>query len=240
MKARVKIMDQTGAADAAPHERYNEMAPDLHHLIHGAQKSITIINPYVVLTEEMVQSFEAGAKRGVQYRIVTNSPMSTDSAITQGFFLNSWANVMARVPTLQIWVATGKRKIHAKAFVVDGIVSGDTTYNADLLSGLVNGELGTVSLSKRVAANLEAAVGKDLASTADGFKQWTIKKDAQGRAVLDGKGQPIVLEGPRQDLSWKLRAVYAPVKWLCKVIASTPAGAPLRLQQAKDVLPAHE
>jgi cardiolipin synthase C len=238
MKAQVKFIDQIGAADAAPKQRFNEMAPDLHHLINGAQKHITIINPYVVLTEEMVQAFEAGAKRGVQYRIVTNSPMSTDSAITQGFFLNNWANVLARVPTMQVWVATGKRKIHAKAFVVDNMVTGDTTYNADLLSGLVNGECGTISLSKRVAADLQSAVNKDITNPDNGFKQWTIKKDASGQAILDAKGKPIVVEGPHQDLSWRLRAIYAPVKALCKLIAATPAGAPLRLQQAKDVLPA--
>jgi phosphatidylserine/phosphatidylglycerophosphate/cardiolipin synthase-like enzyme len=240
MKARVKVIDQTGAASAAPGKRFNEMMPNLRQLILGARKQILIINPYVVLTEEMVRLFEEGAKAGVKYRIVTNSPMSTDSAITQGFFLNSWANVLARVPTMEIWVATGKRKIHAKAFVVDDVVSGDTTYNADLLSALVNGELGTISLSRKVARDLTAGIAKDLSDPANGFRQWTIKKDERGRAVLDGKGRPIVLHGPKDDVSLRLRALYTPVRWLCKLITATRGGAPLRLQKAKDVLPARD
>ncbi len=228
--AKVKIIDQTGAADAAPGQRYNEMIPDLRHLLAGAQRNVLIVNPYVVLTEAMVQRFEEGAKRGVKYTIVTNSPMSTDSAITQGFFLNNWANV------LRVLVATGKRKIHAKAFVVDGLVSGDTTFNADLLSALVNGESGAISFSRKVAAGLTSDIERDLANPANAFKEWTIKKDASGRALLDKRGRPIVVRGPEDDLSWWLRAVYAPVRLLCTGISCTSYGAPLKLQKAKDVL----
>ena len=53
--------------------------------------------------------------------IVTNSLESTDSAVTQGFFLNDWKELEARVPSARIFVATGQRKFHAKAFVLDGI-----------------------------------------------------------------------------------------------------------------------
>ena len=238
--ATVKVIDQTGAPDSAPGQRFNEMTPALSHLLRGAQKRVLIVNPYVVLTENMVQLFEDGAKRGVRYTIYTNSPKSTDSAITQGFFLNSWANVLARVPTMKVWVATGKRKIHAKAFVVDDILTGDTTFNADLLSGLVNGELGTISLSKASAANLRSHIAADLRNRANGFKQWTIEKDASGRAVLDAKGQPIVKRGPKDDLGRGLRALYAPIKLLCKGIAATSYGAPLRLQKAGDLLPTRD
>jgi hypothetical protein len=141
---------------------------------------------------------------------------------------------------MKVWVATGKRKIHAKAFVVDDLLTGDTTFNADLLSGLVNGENGTISLSRASAADLKAGIIQDLRNRANGFVQWRIKKDAAGRAVLNARGKPIVVRGPQHDIGRGLRALYAPIKLLCTGIAATEQGAPLRLQQARDVLHARD
>jgi len=226
-QADVKILDQVGAASAAPGARYNEIAPDLLHLIKGAQKEIVIENPYVVLTEPMLQAFEEASRRGVKITIVTNSPESTDSAVTQGFFLNDWKNVEARVPSARIFVATGERKFHAKAFVIDGKVSGDTSYNADLLSGLVNGEIGAVTRSEANAQNLMGAIYDDLKDPANKFKEWTIKRDDQGQVVRDAQGQPVAIEGPEQDVSKKLQGRYKVVQLLCDALTRIPLGDPL-------------
>jgi hypothetical protein len=228
-RADVKIIDQVGAASAAPGQRYNEMAPSLLHLLRGAQKEIVIQNPYVVLTEPMVKELELASKRGVKITIVTNSPESTDSAVTQGFFLNDWKNLEARVPSAQIFVATGARKFHAKAFVLDGKVSGDTSYNADLLSGMVNGEVGAVTRSTASAQDLLGHIKDDLADPANNFKQWTIKRDASGAPLRDAKGELIAQEGPDQDVSKKLRRSYGPVQYLCDLISKTKLGSPLHL-----------
>lgn len=227
LDAEVKIIDQTGAASAAPGQRFNEMAPALKHLFDGAQKEIVIQNPYVVLTEPMIVAFEDAAKRGVKITIVTNSPASTDSAITQGFFLNDWPSVLARVPTAELFVATGERKFHAKCFTIDGEVSGDLSYNADLLSGMVNGEIGAVTLSKENARHLNDAIQVDLKDPANGFDQWNIQRDEKGRAVLDEAGKAIVTRGPKDVISKKLLRNYGPVQLLCRLIARTEAGAPL-------------
>lgn len=234
----VKIIDQTGAASAAPGERYNEMGPNLIHLIHGAQKEIVIQNPYVVLTEPMIVAFEQAAARGVKIKIVTNSPASTDSAVTQGFFLNDFPDVLARVPTLEIFVATGERKFHSKCFTVDGVVSGDTTYNADLLSGRINGEIGAVTLSAPFAKDLNDKIAADLAEPANGFVQWTIQKDAKGNAVLDDNGRPIVTRGPQQDISKKLQRIYSPVQMICRAMTYTQTCAPLRHPPLEEALAA--
>jgi phosphatidylserine/phosphatidylglycerophosphate/cardiolipin synthase-like enzyme len=225
--AEVKILDQVGSASAAPGQRFNELGPDFFHLIKGAQKEIVIQNPYVVLTEPMVQALEDASKRGVKVTIVTNSPESTDSAVTQGFFLNDWKDFEARVPSAKVLVATGERKFHAKAFVLDGKVSGDTSYNADLLSGLVNGEVGAVTKSEAVASNLMGHIYDDLADPANKFKEWTIQRDAQGNPVLGADGHPVAIEGPEQDVSARLQARYKPVQYLCDLLTKTSLGAPL-------------
>lgn len=225
--AEVKILDQVGAASAAPGQRMNDIGPGLFHLINGAQKEIVIQNPYVVLTEDMIKAFEAASKRGVNITIVTNSPESTDSAVTQGFFLNDWKKLEERVPTARIFVATGERKFHAKAFVADGKVSGDTSYNADLLSGLVNGEVGAVSKSEGVAKDLMQAIANDLADPSNKFREWTIQRDAQGNVVHGADGQPIAAHGPEQDVSPKLQRNYKVVQYLCDLLTKHELGKPL-------------
>ncbi|MFO0727246.1 MAG: phospholipase D-like domain-containing protein [Myxococcota bacterium] len=227
-KAEVKIIDQTGAADAPKGTRYNEMAPAMLHLLEGANKEIVIQNPYVVLTEPQLLAMEKASKKGVPITIVTNSPESTDSAVTQGFFLNDWPSILARLPTARLFVATGDRKFHAKCFEIDEKVTGDTTYNADLLSGLINGEVGAISRSEVSAKDLKQRIQADLDNPANGFKEWKIQKDADNKAVLDAEGKPIIVEGPDQDVSEKLRFMYMPVQIACKALTMTEGGAPLK------------
>ena len=236
-KADVKIIDQEGAPSAPMGKRHNEMAPALVHLFRGAQNELIIQNPYVVLTENMVQLFEELAQRGVKIKIVTNSPESTDSAITQAFFLNQWANVMARVPTMEIHVATGDRKFHAKCFTIDGEVSGDLSYNADLLSGLVNGEVGAISRSAEIAGDLAKHIKEDLANPINEFKEWTIKRGADGRAILGADLQPIVINGPDQTISKKIMRMYKPLQGVANWAADhTISVAPLNIRPAWEVL----
>jgi putative cardiolipin synthase len=227
MDADVKIVDQIGAASAAPGARHNEMAPALKHLFDGARNEIVIQNPYVVLTEPMILFLEDAAKRGVSITIVTNSPASTDSVVTQGFFLNDWPALLARVPTASLFVATGERKLHAKAFTIDGEIAGDMSYNADLLSGFVNGEIGAIVKSKESAEHLNKAIIADLDDPKNGFDQWTIQRDATGRAVLDSEGQPIVTRGPKDVISKKVMRAYGPIQLLASLFTKTEAGAPL-------------
>lgn len=222
-----KLADQVGVASAGSGRRHNELGPALFHLINGAQNEIVISNPYVVLTEEMMQAFEAASKRGVQIIIVTNSPESTDSAVTQAFFLNDWKMLLERAPTTRLFVALGDRKFHGKAFVGDGKVSGDTSFNADLLSGFINGEIGGISRSASLGRDLLQGVADDLANPANQFSEWTIKRDADGKAVRDEKGELIAERGPEHDVSPKLLKRYKVLQFLAEAFTKTKAGAPL-------------
>jgi hypothetical protein len=94
-------------------------------------------------------------------------------------------------------------------------------YNADLLSGRVNGEIGAITKSKESAAHLTNAITADLANPANGFSEWTIRKDANGKAVLDGKGRPIVVHGPAHDVKPRTLRMYGPMQTLCRILASS-------------------
>ncbi|MEZ0314055.1 MAG: phosphatidylserine/phosphatidylglycerophosphate/cardiolipin synthase family protein, partial [Myxococcota bacterium] len=79
--AEVKIIDQTSAAVS----HYNEIAPALTTIIRGAQRRIIIHNQYVVLTREMIDELARASSRGVEILFATNSPLSSDSTVTQAY-----------------------------------------------------------------------------------------------------------------------------------------------------------
>ncbi len=203
-QSEAKIIDQTSAASG---QRINNMAPALMALVEGATKRIVIENPYVVLTQDMLGALERASARGVQVDIITNSPLSTDSDVTQAFFLDDWKMILARCPTAHIYVATGDRKFHTKSAVIDDDETIVSTYNLDLLSGFVNGEVGAVVKSKEVATDLLAAFEHDKADPANGFIEYTIAKDAAGKAVLED-GKPVTVFGPENHLSAEMLETY--------------------------------
>lgn len=220
-----KIIDQTSAAAG----RVNGMAPALMALVDGAKKRIVIENPYVVLTEDMMQGLERASARGVQIDILTNSPLSTDSDVTQAFFLEDWPTILQRCPTANIYVATGERKFHTKSAVVDGEDALISTYNLDLLSWYVNSEVGAVVKSKELATDLLGEFDKDKADPKNGFIQYTIKRDADGKAVLEN-GKPVVEFGPENHLPKDVLEKYAKKRelWGEKLRDNVPWLKPLR------------
>lgn len=223
--SEAKILDQTSTAG----KRINEIAPALKTLVDAAQKRIVIENPYVVLTEEMMVSLEKASARGVQIDILTNSPLSTDSDVTQAFFLEDWPHILARCPNARIFVATGDRKFHSKSAVVDGDQAFVSTYNLDLLSGYVNSEVGAVIKSREVASDLLAAFDADKADPANGFLEYTIQRDAQGKAIVKD-GKPVPAFGPEDHLPAKVLEEYASKRqrWGHTLRENLPYFEPLR------------
>ena len=203
-QTEVKIIDQTSAAAG---KRQNGMAPALTALVEGAKKRIVVENPYVVLTQDMMSALERASARGVQVDIITNSPLSTDSDVTQAFFLEDWKTILARCPTARIFVATGDRKFHSKSAVIDDDEAVISTYNLDLLSGYVNGEVGAVVKSRELAQDLLGAFEEDKKDPANGFLEYRIQRDADGKAVLKD-GEPVAVFGPEDHLPAEVQEAY--------------------------------
>jgi putative cardiolipin synthase len=204
-QTEVKIIDQTSAASG---QRINNMAGALTALVDSAKNRIVIQNPYVVLTRDMLDALKRADARGVKIEIITNSPLSTDSDVTQAFFLEDWPQILAECPNARIFVATGNRKFHGKSAVIDDDQAVVSTYNLDLLSGFVNGEVGAVVKSKELAADLLGAFADDMKTPANGFLEYTIERDAAGKPVLKD-GKPVVKFGPEHHLPKELLETYA-------------------------------
>jgi putative cardiolipin synthase len=220
-----RILDQTSVAGT----RVNDFARRITMLIDAATRDVVLENPYVVLTEEMVLAMEAAAGRGVCIDIITNSPLSTDSTVTQAFFLEDWAYMLARIPTLRIHVITGSRKFHSKAAVIDSRICLITTYNLDLLSGYVNGEVGAAVESPELAADLLAAFRADQADPEHAVLEYRIVRNDDGTPVLKD-GLPVPLFGPEHHLPQDVLDDYCRLRKLWSQILrnNLPYLAPLR------------
>lgn len=210
--AEVKIVDQTSVASG----RYNEIAPALTTLFRGAQRRIVIQNPYVVLTEEEIAELERASSRGVEIWFGTNSPMSTDSTVTQAFFLEDWPYILARVPNARFFVATGQQKFHGKRAVIDDDISIVASWNADWLSAYVNSEVGEITWSRGRNAHLMEQFMRDYREPSNGVLEYTIRRNPDGSAVLVNRGteqepnwQPVVEFGPQHHLTPQMLAEYA-------------------------------
>jgi len=197
--AEVKVIDKTSAlADL------DEINGSLLGLVNGAQKSIVIQTPYYVLTDKVIDALQAADARGVDIKIATNSPSNTDSYFTQAFFLNDWEKSMATIPGMELYAATGQRKAHGKRAVIDGEVAVVGTYNLDLVSARVNGEIGAVVWSRDFASEVIEAIEADFPRV--GYTEYQIARDANGNGV-DAEGRPVLLDG---ELVGKPAALFGP------------------------------
>jgi hypothetical protein len=71
----------------------------------------------------------------------------------------------------------------------------------------VNGEVGAVVKSKELAADLTKAFDTDKATAANGFIEYKIQKDADGKPVLKD-GQPVAEFGPENHLPADVLETY--------------------------------
>jgi len=198
MQTEVKIIDKVSHSSVG----MNNISDAFISVIDSASESIEIHNPYVVLTDRALEALAKAAKRGVEVKIITNSPQSTDSALTQAFFLEDWPMIQARIPGCRILVATGDQKHHSKSFVVDGVLTGVTTYNADWLSARVNSEVAALSWSEEFAKDTLKSYDHTLGDKEHGFVEYKIKRDADGKALIKN-GKPIIEYGPENHVPKK-------------------------------------
>ena len=224
----VKILDRTSTAT----DRRAQIGGSLIELGQKAQKRIVIENPYVVLTEQAISSLAEIGKKGVEIYIGTNSPLSTDSALTQAFFLEDWPEVLARVPNLRIFVAAGKRKLHAKVGIMDDVLTLVSTYNLDFLSAHVNSEVAAAVWSRSFAAETMQSFLDDMGNPANEVVEYTILRDKNGTPVLKD-GKPVITFGPEDHLPKEMLKQYRRQRRMANLLRRLPWFKPLRHPQLK-------
>ncbi|HKQ31442.1 MAG TPA: phosphatidylserine/phosphatidylglycerophosphate/cardiolipin synthase family protein [Burkholderiales bacterium] len=187
------------------------IAQGLLRLVQSAQREIFIQSPYLVLSKDAIDVLAQAAARGVAITVYTNSPVSSDNAWSQAFFLEQWPELLARVKGMRLFVTGGANTLHAKLMVFDGRVAVVGTYNLDPVSMGVNSEIMAAiwssAFSKRVAEKPRAV----LARGAPTVFEYRIERDGRGQTVRDAAGRPVVAFGPENHAApdqWRKVQTY--------------------------------
>jgi cardiolipin synthase C len=178
----------------------------LLRLARSADREIFIQTPYLVLPRDVVSVFEEAAARGVRITVLTNSPLSSDNALSQAFFLEQWPELLARVPTLRLFVVGDRRNLHSKVGTIDGRLALIGTYNMDLLSMAVSSEVVAAIWSSKITGKVLAKPQRLISGGPPRVFEYLIARDGQGRPERDGDGKVVVAFGPRDHSSpeeWK-------------------------------------
>ncbi|MCC7075198.1 MAG: phosphatidylserine/phosphatidylglycerophosphate/cardiolipin synthase family protein [Deltaproteobacteria bacterium] len=190
----VRVLDTHSSWGPTQRNRVNE---NLLAAVQAAEREVVIQSPYFVLTERGVRALREAAARGVVVTILTNSPTSSDSPITQAAFLKQWPRLLAEISTARLFVVGEKRLMHAKVGVMDGVLSFVGSYNLDPLSAGVNGEVVAAVWSEQFAASQRALIVGKTEEQAPLVFEYTIERGPDGAPVLEG-GEPKVRFGPEQ------------------------------------------
>ena len=183
----------------------------LVRLTRSAREHILIQSPYLVLSDDGVRVLEEAGRRGVRLTILTNSPLSSDNALSQAFFQEQWPELLARVPGLRIFVSGETRTLHSKLMIFDGRVTVVGTYNLDPISMAINSEIMAAVWSDEFARTAASQPRWLMNLGAPTVHEYRIRRDAQGEALRGADGKPLIAFGPRQHSSpesWKQVEVY--------------------------------
>jgi cardiolipin synthase C len=133
-------------------------------LIDSAKKEIFIANAYFLPCRQMVQRLKEAARRGVQVKIITNSPDTNDIrglSLVSRFLYKALLDVNAEPGTtgsLQIyeWIGprVGEGTLHAKFAVMDRELAIVGAYNLDPRSERLNSETAIALKSPGIAGAL--------------------------------------------------------------------------------------
>lgn len=180
----------------------NDISANLAKFCDAAKSEIIIQNPYVVLSAGAKAAMKRASDRGVDIIINTNSPESTDSALTQAMFIREWKHLLHDIPKLRIFAITGHNKLHAKVFTIDKKITIVGTYNMDSLSEDINSE--------------DMAVIKSSAfSTMNWHRiQNDIKSSIEYKIAVDGEGKIQQVVGPSDHVEKKALEWIERLGWL--------------------------
>src|SRR5690606_34280136 len=152
-------------------------------LLQSAREEVLIVSPYLVLSKEAVAELAEAGARGVAITVLTNSPLSSDNALSQAFFLEQWPELLARVPGLRIYVVDRPGTLHPVVAVFDRRVTLVGTYNLDPISMQVNSEIMAAVWSEEFARQAAALPRAQIERGPPLTYEYRIERDARGRPV---------------------------------------------------------
>lgn len=127
-----------------------------------AERSIHLTNAYFIPDDQILDAFEAAARRGVDVRLIL--PSTSDSTMA----LNAARHNYSRLLKAGVRIFEYRNALlHAKTAVIDGVWSTVGSTNLDYWSLLSDDEVNAVVLSREFAGEMEAMFEKDLAVSAE-------------------------------------------------------------------------
>jgi cardiolipin synthase len=118
--------------------------------IHGALRSVSIMNAYFIPGRNLRRALKRAVRRGVSVRVIV--PAHSDVALAQLASRHLYTRLLrsgVRIFEFE------ERMMHAKCGVIDGTWLTIGSYNLDIRSMFHNLEAGLVALDERSAAHLE-------------------------------------------------------------------------------------
>jgi phosphatidylserine/phosphatidylglycerophosphate/cardiolipin synthase-like enzyme len=194
---RVDVETRTIDSVPRPGSATDAVTRSLARLFDAAESDVLMETPYMVLTEPAAAMLAGTGRRNVRMRLLTNSPRSTDNALSQLYFREQWPRLLAEVPRLRLFAAGTTHNIHSKFVVFDDQVVLLGSYNLDPFSMLVSGELMVAVWSKEFAERVALRPEAMIARGAPEVYEYTIERDADGDAVRVN-GSPVIRFGPAQ------------------------------------------
>jgi phosphatidylserine/phosphatidylglycerophosphate/cardiolipin synthase-like enzyme len=197
LTAETRLLDSPTRSGPSP----DPITQAIARLVRAARRTILIQSPYFVLSEEGMELLADAGRRGVAITVLTNSPVSSDNALSQAFFLEQWPELLARVPHLRLFVAGKKHTLHGKTATFDDRVALVGTYNVDPSSMALNSEVVAAVWSRRFAREVAREPRRRVATGMPEVYEYAIRRSPSGKALRGGDGKPIVAFGPRNHSS---------------------------------------
>jgi cardiolipin synthase C len=143
--------------------RHSEISETILELVAGAQESIILESPYLIISRHLDQALTQAQSRGVQVVILTNSLASTDQLMVYAGYSNQRKKLLAR--GVEVWEFAGCDHFHAKSALIDGCIAVIGSYNFDPRSEHLNTETAVVARDPYVADQLLAAMDAHFANS---------------------------------------------------------------------------
>lgn len=222
LRAETRVLDSTTRFNV-PNDVISRAA---ERLVKSAREEIFIQNPYVMISDAVVEVFAQASEHDVPIVLFTNSPASADSQISQAIFLEQWPHMLARIPTLRLYGNGSPTMIHAKLATFDGTLSLLGTYNLSPLSMATNSEVVLAVWSPEFAQRLTEAARTRLARGEPGVYHYRIERAEDGTPKYDQDGQPVVAFGPEDHVDIGDKEVLQALRKTIRAADAVPGVSP--------------
>ncbi len=134
-----------------------------------AQKTLTIVSPYLIPTKEEFAALKTLLGRNVKIKLITNSIISSDDLLAVAGYYQTKNEILALGQGIEIYEFEGERTLHAKLAIIDDSTAVVGTFNMDPRSFQLNREMAVV-----ISAPSESEPIVELNHVINGFQEHSL------------------------------------------------------------------